>query len=193
MINGLDTPAKGRVGVCVVFVFACKYVLGHSRVSGLSASELRVCLLRHLGFLTSPYIVVNLIHQMASVSGIDADCQRRQATDLCSKSTPKHCARVCRHRRSRHSYVLEPRGHAGRRLGRLGRVGRVRGRGIRYRSGQEQIKGIIIINVAAACASSTACCCGRGRLGSSVSGRSTMMEEEEEEEEETEEGAPWTP
>ena len=32
----VDTPAKGSVGVCVVFVclvFVCKYVLGHSRVS----------------------------------------------------------------------------------------------------------------------------------------------------------------
>jgi hypothetical protein len=36
LYTAVDTPAKGRVGVCVVFVclvFACKYVLGHSRVS----------------------------------------------------------------------------------------------------------------------------------------------------------------
>ena len=33
LCTAVDTPAKGRVGVCVVFVFACKYVLGHSRVS----------------------------------------------------------------------------------------------------------------------------------------------------------------
>ena len=42
--------------VCVVFVclvFACKYVLGHSRVS--QPLNLRLCLLRHLGFLTSPH------------------------------------------------------------------------------------------------------------------------------------------
>jgi hypothetical protein len=36
------------LGVCV-----CKYVLGHSRVS--QPLNLRLCLLRHLGFLTSPY------------------------------------------------------------------------------------------------------------------------------------------
>ncbi len=33
LYTAVDTPAKGRGGVCVVFVFACKYVLGHSRVS----------------------------------------------------------------------------------------------------------------------------------------------------------------
>ena len=33
LYTAVDTPAKGRVGVCVVFVFACKYVLGHYRVS----------------------------------------------------------------------------------------------------------------------------------------------------------------
>ena len=33
LYTAVDTPAKGRVCVCVVFVFACKYVLGHSRVS----------------------------------------------------------------------------------------------------------------------------------------------------------------
>ena len=37
--------------VCVVFV--CKYVLGHSRVS--QPLNLRLCLLRHVGFLTSPH------------------------------------------------------------------------------------------------------------------------------------------
>ena len=31
LYTAVDTPARGRVGVCVVFV--CKYVLGHSRVS----------------------------------------------------------------------------------------------------------------------------------------------------------------
>ncbi len=44
-------PARGRVGVCVVFV--CKYVLGHSRVS--QPLNLLLCLLRHFGFLTSPH------------------------------------------------------------------------------------------------------------------------------------------
>jgi hypothetical protein len=32
LYTAVDTPAKGRVTVCVVFVclvFACKYVLGH--------------------------------------------------------------------------------------------------------------------------------------------------------------------
>jgi hypothetical protein len=56
LYTAVDTPARGRVGVCVVFVclvFACKYVLGHSRVS--QPLNLRLCLLRHLGFLTSPY------------------------------------------------------------------------------------------------------------------------------------------
>jgi hypothetical protein len=41
LYTAVDTPAKGRVGVCVVFVclvFACKYVLGHSRVSQPSNS-----------------------------------------------------------------------------------------------------------------------------------------------------------
>jgi hypothetical protein len=56
LYTAVDMPARGRVGVCVVFVclvFACKYVLGHSRVS--QPLNLRLCLLRHLGFLTSPY------------------------------------------------------------------------------------------------------------------------------------------
>jgi len=44
-------PARGRVVVCLVFV--CKYVLGHSRVS--QPLNLRLCLLRHLGFLTWPH------------------------------------------------------------------------------------------------------------------------------------------
>ena len=54
LYTAVDTP--GRVCVCVVFVclvFACKYVLGHSRVS--QPLNLRLCLLRHLGFLTSPH------------------------------------------------------------------------------------------------------------------------------------------
>ena len=51
LYTAVDTPARGRVGVCVVFV--CKYVLGHSRVS--QPLNLRLCLLRHLGFLTSPH------------------------------------------------------------------------------------------------------------------------------------------
>ncbi len=56
LYTSVDTPARGRMGVCVVFVclvFACKYVLGHSRVS--QPLSLRLCLLRHLGFLTSPH------------------------------------------------------------------------------------------------------------------------------------------
>ena len=51
LYTAVDTPARGRVGVCVVFV--CKYVLGHSRVS--QPLNLRLCLLRHFGFLTSPH------------------------------------------------------------------------------------------------------------------------------------------
>ena len=47
----VDTSARGRVGVCVVCV--CKYVLGRSRVS--QPLNLRLCLLRHFGFLTSPH------------------------------------------------------------------------------------------------------------------------------------------
>jgi hypothetical protein len=56
LYTAVDTPAMGRVVVCLVFVclvFVCKYVLGHSRVS--QPLNLRLCLLRHLGFLTSPY------------------------------------------------------------------------------------------------------------------------------------------
>ena len=56
LYTAVDTPARGRVVVCLVFVclvFVCKYVLGHSRVS--QPPNLRLCLLRHLGFLTSPY------------------------------------------------------------------------------------------------------------------------------------------
>ena len=56
LYTAVDTPARGRVCVCVVcvcLVFACKYVLGHSRVS--QPLNLRVCLLRHFGFLTSPH------------------------------------------------------------------------------------------------------------------------------------------
>ena len=36
LYTAVDTPARGRVGVCLVFVYlvcVCKYVLGHSRVS----------------------------------------------------------------------------------------------------------------------------------------------------------------
>jgi hypothetical protein len=43
--------ASQRPRGCVVFV--CKYVLGHSRVS--QPLNLRLCLLRHVGFLTSPH------------------------------------------------------------------------------------------------------------------------------------------
>jgi hypothetical protein len=56
LYTAVDTSARGRVVVCLVFVclvFVRKYVLGHSRVSQLL--NLRLCLLRHLGFLTSPY------------------------------------------------------------------------------------------------------------------------------------------
>ena len=56
LYTAVDTPAMGRVVVCLVFVclvFVCKYVLGHSRVS--QPLNLRLYLLRHLGFLTSPY------------------------------------------------------------------------------------------------------------------------------------------
>jgi len=56
LYTAVDTPARGRVVVCLVFVclvFVCKYVMGHSRVS--QPLNLRLCLLRHLGFLTSPY------------------------------------------------------------------------------------------------------------------------------------------
>jgi hypothetical protein len=56
LYTAVDTPARGRVVVCLVFVclvFVCKYVLGHSRVS--QPLNLRLCLFRHLGFLTSPY------------------------------------------------------------------------------------------------------------------------------------------
>jgi hypothetical protein len=51
LYTAVDTPARGRVVVCLVFVF--KYVLGHSRVS--QPLNLRLCLLRHLCFLTSPH------------------------------------------------------------------------------------------------------------------------------------------
>jgi hypothetical protein len=54
LYTAVDTPARGRVVVCWVFVclvFVCKYVLGHSRV--FQPLNLRLCLLRHLGFLTS--------------------------------------------------------------------------------------------------------------------------------------------
>jgi hypothetical protein len=56
LYTALDTPVMGRVVVCLVFVclvFVCKYVFGHSRVS--QPLNLRLYLLRHLGFLTSPY------------------------------------------------------------------------------------------------------------------------------------------
>jgi hypothetical protein len=55
LYTAVDTPARSRVIVCLVFVclvFVCKYVIGHSRVS--QPLNLRLCLLRHLGFLTSP-------------------------------------------------------------------------------------------------------------------------------------------
>jgi len=56
LYTSVDASARGRVVVCLVFVclvFVCKYVLGHSRVS--QPLNLRLCLLQHLGFLTSPY------------------------------------------------------------------------------------------------------------------------------------------
>jgi hypothetical protein len=72
LYTAVDTPARGRVGVCVVFV--CKYVLGHSRVS--QPLNLRLCLFRHFGFLTSP---------LASPT-----CRRRRLTSyrLLRRSTP---------------------------------------------------------------------------------------------------------
>ena len=51
LYTSVDTSVRGRVGVCVVFV--CKYVPRHSRVS--QPLNLRLCLLRHLDFLTLPY------------------------------------------------------------------------------------------------------------------------------------------
>jgi hypothetical protein len=56
LYTAVDTLAMGRVVVCLVFVclvFVCKYVLGHSRVS--QPLNLRLCLLRHLGFLPPPH------------------------------------------------------------------------------------------------------------------------------------------
>jgi hypothetical protein len=56
LYTAVDTPAMSHVVVCLVFlclVFVCKYVLGHSRVS--QPLNLLLCLLRHLGFLTSPH------------------------------------------------------------------------------------------------------------------------------------------
>ena len=72
LYTAVDTPARGRVGVCVVFV--CKYVLGHSRVS--QPLNLRLCLLRHFGFLTSPHA--------------SPTCRRRRLTSyrLLRRSTP---------------------------------------------------------------------------------------------------------
>ncbi len=72
LCTAVDTPARGRVGVCVVFV--CKYVLGHSRVS--QPLNLWLCLLQHFGFLTS---------QHASPT-----CRRRRLTSyrLLHRSTP---------------------------------------------------------------------------------------------------------
>ncbi len=45
LYTAVDTPARGRVVVCLVcvcLVFVCKYVLGHSRVS--QPLNLRLCL-----------------------------------------------------------------------------------------------------------------------------------------------------
>jgi hypothetical protein len=72
LYTAVDTPARGRVGVCVVFV--CKYVLGHSRVS--QPLNLRLCLLRRFGFLTSPHA--------------SPTCRRRRLTSyrLLRRSTP---------------------------------------------------------------------------------------------------------
>jgi hypothetical protein len=50
----VNTPTRGRVVVCLVFVIACKYALGHSYVS--QPLNLRLIMPpRHFGFLTSPY------------------------------------------------------------------------------------------------------------------------------------------
>jgi hypothetical protein len=56
LYTAVDTLAMDRVVVCLLsvsLVFVCKYVLGHSRVS--QPLNLRLRLLWHLGFLTSPY------------------------------------------------------------------------------------------------------------------------------------------
>jgi len=57
--------SQGRVVVCLVFVclvFACKYVLRRSRVS--HPLNLQLCLLRHLGFLTSPDAIPTCIRRL---------------------------------------------------------------------------------------------------------------------------------
>jgi hypothetical protein len=72
LYTAVDTPARGRVVVCLVFV--CKYVLGRSRVS--QPLNLRLCLLWHLGFLTSPHASPTC-------------CRRRLNSDrLLRRSTP---------------------------------------------------------------------------------------------------------
>jgi hypothetical protein len=88
----------GRVVVCLVFVclvFVCKHVLGHSWVS--QPLNLRLYLLRHLGFLTSPYA--------------SPTCRRRRlnSSRLLRRSTPAVCAQtavMARRRRRR-----RPGGH----------------------------------------------------------------------------------
>jgi len=50
LYTAVDTPAMGRVVVCLVFVYlvcVCKHVLGHSRIS--QPLNLRLCLLWHPG------------------------------------------------------------------------------------------------------------------------------------------------
>jgi hypothetical protein len=94
----VDTSAMGRVVVCLVFVclvFVCKHVLGHSWVS--QPLNLRLYLLRHLGFLTSPYA--------------SPTCRRRRlnSSRLLRRSTPAVCAQtavMARRRRRR-----RPGGH----------------------------------------------------------------------------------
>jgi hypothetical protein len=80
LYTAVDTPAKGRVCVCVVFVFACKYVLGHSRVSKLFRRLMIRCTLPrplHLSGDTLEGVYHSLVDQRRLLQGRRGDVRIR--------------------------------------------------------------------------------------------------------------------
>ena len=90
----VDTPARGCVVVCLVFV--CQYVLGHSRDS--QPLNLWLCLLRHLGFLTSTHA--------------SPTCSRRRLNSyrLLRRSTPGPPPILWAHHQEKTCEVITPYG-----------------------------------------------------------------------------------
>ena len=81
LYTAVDTPAKGRVGVCVVFVFAWwKYVLGHSRVSQPPNS----------GYASSGTLAFSLRRMPPRLAADDALTHTGSSTALLPAPLPSH-------------------------------------------------------------------------------------------------------